>query len=61
MIPKDGLRAILYGTGGKKLKMKRVTSYGTGDYQTLRALYLTLNAGMKARTANGQEAILKLL
>ena len=34
MIPKDGLRAILYGTGGKKLKMKRVTSYGTGDYQT---------------------------
>jgi uvra: excinuclease ABC subunit A len=35
MIPKDGLRAILYGTGGKKLKMKRVTSYGTGDYQTV--------------------------
>ena len=34
MIPNDGLRAILYGTGGKKLKMKRVTSYGTGDYQT---------------------------
>ena len=34
MIPKDGLRVILYGTGGKKLKMKRVTSYGTGDYQT---------------------------
>lgn len=33
MIPKEGLDAILYGTGDKKLSMKRVTSYGTGTYK----------------------------
>lgn len=33
MIPKEGLKAILYGTGDKKLNMKRVTSYGTGTYK----------------------------
>lgn len=33
MIPKEGLKAILYGTGDKKLTMKRVTSYGTGTYK----------------------------
>lgn len=33
MIPKEGLNAILYGTGDKKLTMKRVTSYGTGTYK----------------------------
>ncbi|MDE5983630.1 MAG: excinuclease ABC subunit UvrA [Eubacterium sp.] len=33
MIPKDGLNAILYGTGDKKLTMKRVTSYGSGTYK----------------------------
>ena len=32
MINDDGLNAILYGTDGKKLKMKRVTSYGSGTY-----------------------------
>ena len=32
MIGEEGLRAILYGTNGKKLKMKRVTSYGSGTY-----------------------------
>lgn len=32
MIGDSGLRAILYGTDGKKLKMKRVTSYGSGTY-----------------------------
>lgn len=34
MICKEGLNAILYGTGGKKISMKRVTSYGTGSYKT---------------------------
>lgn len=34
MISKEGLNAILYGTNGKKLSMKRVTSYGTGTYKT---------------------------
>ncbi len=34
MISKEGLDAILYGTKGKKIKMKRVTSYGTGNYTT---------------------------
>lgn len=33
MIPKEGLNAILYGTGDKKLTMKRVTSYGSGTYK----------------------------
>lgn len=33
MISKEGLNAILYGTGDKKLSMKRVTSYGTGAYK----------------------------
>ncbi|WP_288527809.1 excinuclease ABC subunit UvrA [uncultured Eubacterium sp.] len=32
MINDEGLNAILYGTDGKKLKMKRVTSYGSGTY-----------------------------
>ena len=32
MLPKTALRAILYGTNGKKIKMKRVTSYGSGTY-----------------------------
>ncbi|WP_448919138.1 excinuclease ABC subunit UvrA [Eubacterium sp.] len=32
MINDEGLNAILYGTNGKKLKMKRVTSYGSGTY-----------------------------
>ncbi len=34
MISKEGLNAILYGTNGKKLSMKRVTSYGTGTYKS---------------------------
>lgn len=33
MINKEGLNAILYGTNGKKISMKRVTSYGTGTYK----------------------------
>ena len=32
MIPKKGLDAILYGTGTKKLKMQRSTSYGSSSY-----------------------------
>ena len=32
MIGEEALNAILYGTGEKKLKMKRVTSYGSGSY-----------------------------
>lgn len=32
MLSDDSLRAILYGTNGKKIKMKRVTSYGSGTY-----------------------------
>lgn len=32
MIGEEALNAILYGTGDKKLKMKRVTSYGSGTY-----------------------------
>lgn len=32
MINDEGLNAIFYGTNGKKLKMKRVTSYGSGTY-----------------------------
>ena len=32
MLPKEAIDAILYGTGDKKLKMKRVTSYGSGTY-----------------------------
>lgn len=34
MISKEGLDAILYGTKGKKINMKRVTSYGEGTYKT---------------------------
>ncbi len=33
MISKEGIHAILYGTNGKKISMKRVTSYGTGTYK----------------------------
>ncbi len=33
MIPEEGLHAILYGTGDRKLTMKRTTSYGTGTYK----------------------------
>lgn len=33
MISQEGLNAILYGTDGKKISMKRVTSYGTGTYK----------------------------
>ncbi len=33
MIPEGGLHAILYGTGDRKLTMKRTTSYGTGTYK----------------------------
>lgn len=32
IIGEDALKVILYGTGGKKIKMKRVTSYGSGTY-----------------------------
>ena len=34
MLPKEALDVILHGTNGKKLKMKRVTSYGSGTYVT---------------------------
>lgn len=33
MINAEGMNAILYGTKGKKISMKRVTSYGTGTYK----------------------------
>ncbi len=33
MISDSALNTILYGTNGKKIKMKRVTSYGSGTYQ----------------------------
>lgn len=33
MINKEGMDAILYGTKGKKIEMKRVTSYGSGIYK----------------------------
>lgn len=32
MLSKEAVNAILYGTKGKKIKMKRVTSYGSGTY-----------------------------
>lgn len=32
MLSEEALNAILYGTNGKKLKMTRVTSYGSGTY-----------------------------
>lgn len=32
MLPKKALDALLYGTKGEKLKMKRVTDYGSGNY-----------------------------
>ncbi len=32
MLPKEAIDVILYGTNGKKIKMKRVTSYGSGTY-----------------------------
>lgn len=35
MISKEGLDAILYGTDGKKISMKRVTSYGTVSFLPL--------------------------
>lgn len=33
-ISKEGLHALLYGTGTEKLKMRRSTEYGTGSYNT---------------------------
>lgn len=33
MINEEGLHALLYGTDGKKITMKRVTSYGSGTYK----------------------------
>ncbi len=33
MINKEGLNALLYGTNGKKITMKRITSYGEGTYK----------------------------
>ena len=33
MINEEGMHAILYGTDGKKIEMKRVTSYGSGTYK----------------------------
>ncbi len=32
MLGDEAVRVILYGTNGRKLKMKRVTSYGSGTY-----------------------------
>lgn len=32
MLGEEAIRVILYGTNGKKLQMKRVTSYGSGTY-----------------------------
>ncbi|MBR7073057.1 MAG: excinuclease ABC subunit UvrA, partial [Eubacterium sp.] len=32
MLGEDAVRVILYGTKGRKIKMKRVTSYGSGTY-----------------------------
>lgn len=32
MLSETSIRAILYGTNGKKMKMKRITSYGSGTY-----------------------------
>lgn len=32
MLSKEAIDVILYGTKGKKIKMKRVTSYGSGTY-----------------------------
>ena len=32
MLGEDAVRVILYGTNGRKIKMKRVTSYGSGTY-----------------------------
>ncbi len=32
MLPKEAIDVILYGTKGKKIKMKRVTAYGSGTY-----------------------------
>jgi excinuclease ABC subunit A len=34
MLSDEVVNVILYGTNGKKLKMKRVTSYGSGTYMT---------------------------
>ncbi|MBO5494470.1 MAG: excinuclease ABC subunit UvrA, partial [Eubacterium sp.] len=34
MISNEGMQALLYGTKGKKLTLKRVTSYGSGTYKT---------------------------
>lgn len=33
-ISKEGLHALLYGTGAEKLKMRRSTEYGSGSYNT---------------------------
>lgn len=32
MLPKEAIDVILHGTKGKKIKMKRVTAYGSGTY-----------------------------
>ena len=32
MLSEEALNAILYGTNGKKMKLNRVTSYGSGTY-----------------------------
>ncbi len=33
-IPKEGQHALLYGTGGERIKMTRVNEYGSGTYMT---------------------------
>ena len=33
-IPKEGQHAVLYGTGGERIKMTRVNEYGSGTYMT---------------------------
>ncbi len=32
MLPKEAVDVILHGTNGKKIKMQRITSYGSGSY-----------------------------
>jgi len=33
MLPKEAVQVLLYGTNGRKITMKRVTSYGSGTYK----------------------------
>lgn len=33
MLPKEAIQVLLYGTNGRKITMKRVTSYGSGTYK----------------------------